>query len=82
MKRWLSNFWDWYSAEVIVASIIVSIALSMFLGLVFLEANKLKYNCDLDKKPSFYTALMINDKQYAFDPEGFCNKLKEKMGYK
>jgi hypothetical protein len=80
MKHWLSNFWDWYSEEVIAVSIIVSIALSMFLGLGFLEANKLKYNCDLNKRPSFYTALMINDKQYAYDPKGFCDKLKEKMG--
>jgi len=80
MKRWLSNFWDWYSEETIAILIVVSVIVGAFFGLGIFQANQYKYNCDLNKRPSIHTAIMIEDTQYAYDPKGFCDKLKEKMG--
>ena len=44
-----------------------------------MQANALKYNCELDRKPSIKTAAFIADSQYAYDPKGFCEFLKKKM---
>ncbi len=74
IRNWL--YWhDW--AYLIIA--IITMAAFIILTAGYLVGKGLQYNCNLDKRPSMYTSLMINDNPYAYDPEGFCTKLKEKL---
>jgi hypothetical protein len=56
------------------------IALSSAIYFIILgQANHYKYNCDLDRRPNFYTTFFIDDSTYAYDPEGFCATLRERI---
>ena len=79
MKRWLNDFWFYHSEVVIAILLFATVMVTAVFGLGLLEANKYKYNCDLNERPTIHTAFMIDDTQYAYDPKGFCDKLKEKM---
>jgi hypothetical protein len=48
-------------------------------GLLALQSNTYKYNCNLEYGPSLKTTLLISDGDFAYDPEGFCSRLKAKM---
>lgn len=83
MKNRIKNWWYWNN-DIIGRIIIVIISFvlifsSIVSGLVWLQGNTYKYNCNLDHRVDWYTTLMINDDSYAYNPEGFCDYLKEQV---
>ena len=74
IRRWL--YWhDW----VYFIAGLVAFAISLILLIGYVTGKSLQYNCELDKRPSMYISMMIDDEPYAYDPEGFCTTLKQKM---
>ena len=65
---------------------LIALILSLFafvalvgMGLLALQSNAYKYNCNLEYGPSLKTALFISDGDFAYNPEAFCSRLKAKM---
>jgi len=80
--------WYYYNGEdvirvvvgLIAASILfVTIAASILLALVLTQANTYKFNCNLSHRPDLYTTFFIGNGTYDYNPELFCNTLREKM---
>ena len=61
-----------------VLSIFAFVAL-VGIGLLSLQSNTYKYNCNLQYGPSLKTTLLISDGDFAYEPEAFCSRLKSKM---
>ena len=79
MKHKLIEFWFWHK-ELVTIIVLGVIALSSAIYFIILgQANHYKYNCDLDRRPNFYTTFFIDDSTYAYDPEGFCATLRERI---
>lgn len=79
MKEFFKDFWYWYSEPILATIGFILFIISVAYGLLLGQANVYKYNCDLERRPSLSTTFWIADETYAYDPQGFCNKLKEKM---
>ncbi len=48
-------------------------------GIGVYYSNAYKYNCNLEYGPSLKTTLLINSSEIAYNPESFCQRLKDKM---
>jgi hypothetical protein len=79
MKHKLSEFWFWYKEPVTILVLGTIVISSAIYFLILGQANSYKYNCELDRKPNFYTTFFIDDSTYAYDPKGFCATLRERM---
>ena len=79
MKKAIKDFWYWYSDAVWATFVIIIVAIGVIFGLLLAEANTYKFNCKLDHRPDLYTTAFIADTSYAYDPEFFCNQLKQEM---
>jgi hypothetical protein len=83
MKEKLKDFWYYYSEEILVFFGFILIIFSVIGTIIGLAAwqsgNVMKYNCKLDQRPDLYTVIMIDGSTYAYDPDYFCNHLKEQM---
>ena len=79
MKQKIKNWWYWNSEFVLFPLAIVVLIVSIFSGMLLIQANAYKYNCNLDHRPDLYTTAFIADSTYAYNPTLFCNTLKEKM---
>jgi hypothetical protein len=83
MKRWWNNFlWDYEDA--IIFTIACATGIVIFVGSIvyalgFFMGQQDQYNCNLIHRPSIKTELLINHDTYGYNPEGFCNQLKEKI---
>ena len=75
----MREFWDDYKEGIAVLTFAITLIVGVTYALLLGQANVYKYNCELDRRPSFYTSFFIADNQYAYDPKGFCDFLKEKM---
>lgn len=77
IKRW----WDWNDLNIIVFPVLGLIAATFIAGWLLLlgQAHTYKFNCNLDHRPDLHTTLFIADETYAYNPELFCNTLREKM---
>lgn len=74
IRKWL--YWhDW----VYFIAGMVATAIGLIFIIVYLSGEELKYNCNLEKRPGVYTSMFINSDPYAYDPDGFCAMLKQKM---
>lgn len=83
MKEKLKDFWYYYGEEtvVLISSILIIFAIiGAVIGLAAWQTgNVMKYNCKLDQRPDLYTVVMIDGSTYAYDPDYFCNHLREQM---
>jgi hypothetical protein len=83
MNHKMNNFWWNYGDAIsfITSAVIITVVLFGGAGLLITYgmAKQDQYNCELDRRPSLSTTFWINHNTYAYDPNGFCNKLKEKM---
>ena len=79
MKYRLEQFWYWNKEIVIFIVSIIIAGVGVAYLLLSTQADIYKYNCELDRKPNYHTTFFIADDQYAYDPEGFCTFLKQKM---
>ena len=72
--------WFYWNGDMFfpIVGFIVALA-AIILGLGLMQANMYKFNCKLDHRPDLYTAWFIADSTYAYDPEFFCNHLKQEM---
>ena len=75
----MSDFWDDYKEGIAVVTIAITFIVGITYALLLGQANTYKYNCELDRRPNFHTSFFIASEQYAYDPKGFCDFLKEKM---
>ena len=75
----MKDFWDWYKEEIAMIAFAILFIMGISYALLLSQANTYKYNCELDRRPSFYTSFFIASDQYAYDPKGFCDFLKKKM---
>ena len=75
----MRDFWDWHKEAIAFVTSIIVFLIGVTYLMLSMQANALKYNCELDRKPSIKTAAFIADSQYAYDPKGFCEFLKKKM---
>jgi hypothetical protein len=77
------SWWYWHGEVVkfILMTLVGLVTLigGIFLGLLFASANSLKYNCDLQHRPTLYVTMMTNSDSYAYNPQGFCATLKKHM---
>lgn len=83
MKIWFKDFVSYYEDEIKAISIFITI-LGLFFGIggavmLNIVGKSYQYNCNLNAKPSMKVTFFINDSVYAYDPDGFCKQLKEKM---
>jgi hypothetical protein len=63
----------------IAGTIFVTLAASILFALVLTQANTYKFNCNLSHRPDLYTTFFIGNGTYDYNPELFCNTLREKM---
>ena len=75
IKDWF--FWNGEYVAIFTA-FVVGIAV-LILGLAHLSATEIKYNCQLDKRPSYEMSLLINTDVHAYAPEKFCADVRERM---
>lgn len=83
MKSKLKEFWFWYHEAVIGTAVVFSIIFGS-IGLLFFFytvgwSNQYKVDCNLTTGPSLYTTFWTNNDTYAYDPEGFCATLRERI---
>lgn len=83
MKNRIKNWWYWndeliYAFVTVIISCVLIVS-SIISALAWLQGNTYKYNCNLDHRVDWYTTLMINGDSYAYDPQGFCDYLKEQV---
>jgi hypothetical protein len=86
MKNNLIYFWDNYKKAVYaivayITGVIIGISLLVFFYLVG-WSNQYKIDCNLATGPSLHTTFWTNNDPYAYNPEGFCAKLKERIANK
>lgn len=75
----LKNWW-WWNAEFVIPPILfMMFVIGMIYMLLFASANSIKYNCNLEKRPSIYMAFFINTDVHDYAPEKFCADVKERM---
>ncbi len=84
MKQAIKSWWFFEGKDVLTfVGSILAIGTGIVLGIILaaghLSGINYKYNCNLDTRPSLKTSLLIDSSEYAYNPEGFCAKLKEKM---
>ena len=79
MKHRLERFWYWNKETIMFIMFGAVFLVGVVYLLLSMQANTYKYNCELDRKPNYHTTFFIADDQYAYDPEGFCIFLKQKM---
>lgn len=72
-------YWNNYKEGIVVITLAITFIVGISYALLLGQANTLKYNCELDHRPNFYTSFFIATDQYAYDPKGFCDFLKKKM---
>ena len=58
---------------------VVALLIALFFGAMSRSADIIKYNCNLDKKPSLHLTIMIDTTPYAYAPEKFCADLRSRM---
>ena len=63
--------------KMIIAGIAVLVA--VFFGVMFLEANVIKYNCNLDKRPSLHLTMWLDTTPFAYAPEKFCTDVHNRI---
>ena len=79
MKHKIENWWYWNSGFVLAPLAIIIFIVFISWLLLLGQANTYKYNCNLNHRPDFYTTFFIASDTYAYNPDLFCNTLKEKM---
>ena len=75
VKEW----WYWNSEYVTPVILIIWFFIGVVMVLGLLQANSIKYNCNLDKRPSIYMAWMIDTDVHNYAPEKFCADVRERM---
>ena len=79
MKAKIKDWFFWNGEVVgIIAAFVVGITV-LILGLAHLSATEIKYNCQLDERPSYKMALFINTDVHSYAPEKFCADVRERM---
>lgn len=83
MKSKLKEFWFWYDEAVIGIVVVFSIIFGS-IGLLFFFytvgwSNQYRIDCKLPTGPSLSTTFWTNNETYAYDPEGFCATLRERI---
>ena len=79
MKEYFKDLWYWYSNAFFAVLAFISVIFTIIVLFIWGAGNTMKYNCNLEHRPDWYTTTMIADDTYAYNPEGFCNMLKQKM---
>jgi hypothetical protein len=83
MKNSLSEFWDW-NREFILGAIVFVVGVFLSIVLLFFFytvgwSNQYRIDCNLTTGPSLSTTFWTNNDTYAYDPEGFCATLRERI---
>ena len=83
MKNKLTEFWFW-NKEFVGGTIVAITVIFGSIGLLFLFytvgwSNQYKIDCKLTTGPSLSTTFWTNNDTYAYDPEGFCATLRERI---
>jgi hypothetical protein len=83
MKSKIKEFWFWYDEAIIGIAVVFSIIFGS-IGLLFLFytvgwSNQYRIDCNLATGPSLSTTFWTNKDAYAYDPEGFCATLRERI---
>ena len=79
MKAKIKDWFYWNGEVVGIIAVVVTLLGLLVLGLAHLSATEIKYNCQLDKRPSYKMALLINTDVHAYAPEKFCADVRERM---
>lgn len=82
MKKFIADIKEWWywNGEYVFPVVVIAFLAGIFIALLgLLEANSIKYNCNLDKQPSIYMAWMINTDVHDYAPEKFCADIRERM---
>ena len=79
MKHRIKEWFRWYGFAVWSSLAIIIFIVGVFFLLLLGQANTYKFNCKLDHRPDFHTTFFIANDTYAYDPEFFCNHLKQEM---
>jgi len=75
----IKEWWYWNGEHIVPIMLIVLFVINFVAVLGLLQANSIKYNCNLEKRPSIYMALMINTNVHDYAPEKFCADVRERM---
>ncbi len=72
--------WFYWNGFIIWSTLgFIAVIAGLLFGLLLAQANTYKFNCKLDHRPDLYTTAFIASDTYAYDPEFFCNHLKQEM---
>lgn len=71
--------WFYWNGFFIWGVIAVMAIIALFCGVLVAKGNTYKFNCKLNHRPDLYTTFFIAGDTYAYDPEYFCNQLKQEM---
>ena len=81
MIQKIKDWWDWNDVDLIAIPILlftIAIATAAWL-LLIAQSNQYKIDCNLATGPSLKITFWTTDSPYAYDPEGFCATLRDRI---